>query len=48
MYIQDVFELLAHSLAPTIHGHEHIKKAILCQLLGGVEKVLENGTRLRG
>lgn len=44
----DVFELLAHSLAPTIHGHEHIKKAILCQLLGGVEKVLENGTRLRG
>ena len=45
---QDVFEILSHSLAPSIHGHEYIKKAVLCMLLGGVEKVLENGTRLRG
>jgi len=44
----DPFEVLAHSLAPTIHGHEQIKKAVLCMLLGGVEKILENGTRLRG
>ena len=44
----DVFQMLAKSLAPSIHGHDYIKKSLLCQLLGGVEKNLPNGTRLRG
>ena len=39
---------MARSLAPSIHGHDWVKKALLCQLLGGVEKILPNGSRLRG
>merc|ERR1712168_1187282 len=44
----DIFNILSRSLAPSIHGHEYVKRALLCQLLGGVEKILPNGSRLRG
>jgi DNA replication licensing factor MCM3 len=44
----DVFNILGESVAPSIEGHLNVKRSILLQLLGGVEKVLENGTHLRG
>ncbi|PAA55316.1 hypothetical protein BOX15_Mlig023136g1 [Macrostomum lignano] len=44
----DPFQQLAKSIAPSIHGHEWVKRAILCLLLGGVERHLENGSRIRG
>ena len=33
------------SVAPSIYGHERIKEAILFQLMGGVKKEREDGTR---
>lgn len=44
----DLEDKLIGSLAPSIHGYQEVKEAILLQLFGGVSKTLPDGTRLRG
>src|SRR3989344_7171134 len=44
----DPLHALAGSLAPSIHGHEKIKEAIILQLAGGCRKVRPDGVTTRG
>jgi len=39
---------LAASIAPEIFGHEDVKKALLLLLVGGVDRSLKDGMRIRG
>lgn len=41
-------ELLVNSIAPTIFGHLNIKKALALLFVGGVEKIMNNGSKIRG
>ena len=45
---KDIFNKISACIAPSIYGHEDIKRAITCQLFGGSSKVLPDKTRLRG
>jgi replicative DNA helicase Mcm len=43
-----VHERIVASIAPSIQGHDTIKESIALLLFGGVSKVLDDGTKLRG
>lgn len=44
----DLYELLARSLAPSIYEMDDVKKGILLQLFGGANKQFKKGGRYRG
>lgn len=44
---KNLYEILAASIAPSVFGMNNVKKALLLQLFGGVDKNLKN-SRLRG
>ncbi len=43
-----IYEKLVMSIAPSIWGHNKVKEALVFQMMGGVKKVREDGTRTRG
>lgn len=44
----DLFKKLRESIAPSIYGYEEIKEALVLQMFGGVKKISEDGTMIRG
>jgi len=44
----NIYQRLVSSIAPTVYGHEIVKKGILLQLMGGVHKQTPEGMKLRG
>ncbi|XP_024525254.1 DNA replication licensing factor MCM6 [Selaginella moellendorffii] len=48
MHLPQIYERLVNSIAPTVFGHQEIKRAILLMLLGGVNKKTHEGIKLRG
>ncbi|HJX05041.1 MAG TPA: minichromosome maintenance protein MCM [Thermoplasmata archaeon] len=44
----DLFERIIASISPTIYGYDQEKEALSLQLFGGVNKTMDDGTRIRG
>jgi DNA replication licensing factor MCM4 len=40
----DIYDILLRSFAPSIWGHDDVKRGILCQMFGGTQKVFRHGT----
>ena len=44
----DLYTKLARSIAPSVCGHLDVKKGVLLQLFGGIQKKTNEGIKLRG
>jgi len=44
----DLYTKLARSIAPSVYGHMDVKKGLLLQLFGGIQKRTNEGIKLRG
>jgi len=44
----EIFDKLAKSISPSVWGYEEIKKSLVLQLFGGVQKTRPNGAKNRG
>jgi DNA replication licensing factor MCM6 len=44
----NLYQKLAKSIAPSVYGHLDIKKGILLQIFGGIQKKTKEGIKLRG
>eukprot|EP00039_Didymoeca_costata_P026696 m.16429 g.16429 ORF g.16429 m.16429 type:complete len:833 (-) comp5697_c0_seq1:163-2661(-) len=43
-----IYDKIANSIAPTVFGHEEIKRGVALMLFGGVHKTTQDGINLRG
>lgn len=44
----NMYEQVAKSIAPEIFGHLNVKKSLLLMMIGGVDKALKDGMKIRG
>lgn len=44
----DIYQKLIASVASSIYGMEDVKEAIILQMFGGVKRILQDGTKIRG
>ena len=44
----NVLDKFTKSIAPSIYGHEDIKRTLALQMFGGIRKVMKDGTKIRG
>jgi DNA replication licensing factor MCM6 len=45
---EDLYSKLSRSIAPGVYGHNDVKKGVLLQLFGGIQKKTKEGIKLRG